>query len=266
MKIIFPLVMFVVEIAILWFIYYKVLLFVETTRGKQVLKGLFFIGGLFLISQLLHLEVMRWLLTKLFAISILAFIVIFQPELRRGLARLGEYSPFGLVVGEEGAVDQILKATYTLAKRNIGALIAIQRQINLDPFVESGVAVDSSIASELLVSMFVPPGPLHDGGVIIEGNKVKTAACLFPLTQNPNISKSLGTRHRAALGLTEETDAVVIVVSEETGVVSLALRGELYLNLSAEVLREKLIALCSKTITKEEEEKITSSDESIEIS
>ena len=261
MKEFFPIVMFLIEIAMLWYIYYKILLFIETTRGKQVLKGLLFILALFIISQLLHLEVMKWLLTKLFAISVLAFIVIFQPELRRGLARLGEYSPFGLVVGEESAIDEILKAAYTLAKRRLGALIAIQRQINLDPFVESGVPIDSAITSELLISIFVPPGPLHDGGVIIRENKVKTAACLFPLTQSPNISKTLGTRHRAALGLSEETDVVVIVVSEETGSVSLALRGELYSNLSAEVLREKLITLCSKTITKEED-KIAVSDES----
>ncbi|HDM08738.1 MAG TPA: TIGR00159 family protein [Candidatus Omnitrophica bacterium] len=246
-----------VEIVLLWFIYYKILLFVESTRGKQVLKGLLFIIVLFLLSQWLHLQVMSWILTKLFAISVIAFIVIFQPELRRGLAKLGEYSPFGLVVGEERVLDEIVKAVYTLSKRNIGALIAIQREVNLDPFVESGVAIESVVTSELLVTIFMPHTPLHDGGVIIEGNKVKTASCLFPLTQNPNVSKTLGTRHRAALGLSEETDAVVIVVSEETGTVSLALRGELYRNLSAEELKEKLIALCSKTITKEEEKRIT---------
>jgi len=151
-----------VEIVLLWFIYYKILLFVESTRGKQVLKGLLFIIVLFLLSQWLHLQVMSWILTKLFAISVIAFIVIFQPELRRGLAKLGEYSPFGLVVGEERVLDEIVKAVYTLSKRNIGALIAIQREVNLDPFVESGVAIESVVTSELLVTIFMPHTPLHD--------------------------------------------------------------------------------------------------------
>lgn len=261
-----PFVVFVVEITLLWFIYYKVLLFIETTRGKQVFKGILFIIGLFLISQWLKLRVMTWLLTKLFAISVVAFIVIFQPELRRGLARLGEYSPFGLLVGGEQGIDEILKAAYTLAKKNIGGLIAIQRKVNLDPFIESGVTVDGRIAAELIFSIFMPHGPLHDGGVIIEGNKVKTAACLFPLTQNPNVGKALGTRHRAALGLSEETDAVVIVISEENGTVSMALRGELSQNLSSENCKDKLLTLCSKTTTKEEEERLVVGDENVGIS
>ncbi|MDP8253215.1 MAG: diadenylate cyclase CdaA [Candidatus Kaelpia aquatica] len=261
MKYIAPLSIFLIEIAVLWVIYYKALRFIETTRGKQVLKGLLLVLVLFLVSQVFNLEVMHWLLTKLFTISILAFIVIFQPELRRGLARLGEYSPFTLVVGEERAIDEIVKASYTLAKRNIGALIAIQRQVNLDPFIESGVSLDSAISSELLVAIFTPYNPLHDGGVVIESSKIKTASCLFPLTQNQNLLKSVGTRHRSAIGLSEETDAVIVVVSEETGDVSLALRGELYQNLSAEELGGKLLALCSKKITKEEEERIASSYE-----
>ena len=255
-----------IEIVLLWFIYYKVLIFIETTRGKQVLKGLLFIIILFLIAQWLNLEVMTWILTKLFAISVLAFIVIFQPELRRGLAKLGQYSPFALVVGEERIIDEILKASFTLSKRNIGALIAIQRQVDLEPFVESGVPIDGLITSELLVTIFMPHTVLHDGAVIIEGNKIKTAASLFPFTQNPNVPKTLGTRHRAALGLSEETDAVVIVISEENGWVSLALRGRLYQNLSAEDLRENLITLCNKTVTKEQEEELTVKDENRRIS
>ncbi|MDP8215835.1 MAG: diadenylate cyclase CdaA [Candidatus Kaelpia imicola] len=261
MKFISPLIVFLIEIAVLWFIYYKVLRFIETTRGKQVLKGLLLVLILFLVSQLFNLEVMHWLLTKLFTISILAFIVIFQPELRRGLARLGEYSPFTLAVREERVVDEIVIASYTLAKRNIGALIAIQRQVNLDPFIESGIFIDSTISAELLVAIFTPYNPLHDGGVIIESNKIKTASCLFPLTQNQNLPKRIGTRHRSAIGLSEETDAVIVIVSEETGDVSIALRGELYQNLSAEELGSKLLVLCSRKITREEEGRIASLDE-----
>jgi diadenylate cyclase len=264
MRLIPNLLIFFLEIAVLWFIYYKALCFIETTRGKQVLKGLLFVLLLFLVSQLFNLEVMHWLLTKLFAISVLAFIVIFQPELRRGLARLGEYSPFTLVVGEERVIDDIVKASYTLAKRNIGALIAIERQVDLEPFIESGVSLDSIISAELLVAIFTPYNPLHDGGVIIESNKIKTASCLFPLTQNQSLPKTVGTRHRSALGLSEETDAVIVVVSEETGDVSLALRGELYSQLSAEELKDKLLALCSKKITREEE-RIAVSDENDEV-
>ncbi len=261
MKLLSSLLAFLIEITVLGLIYYRALLFIETTRGKQVLKGLLLILVLFLIAQVFNLEVMHWLLTKLLTISILAFIVIFQPELRRGLARLGEYSPFTLVVGEEKVIDEIVKASYTLAKRNVGALIAIQRQVSLDPFIESGVPLDSTISAELLVAIFTPYNPLHDGGVVIESSKIKTASCLFPLTQAQNLPKSIGTRHRSAIGLSEETDAVIVIVSEETGDVSLALRGELYQGLSAEELGSKLLALCSRKITKEEEEKIASSDE-----
>jgi len=261
MKLLSPLTVFAIEIIALWFIYYRALLFIETTRGKQVLKGLLFILFIFLVSQILNLAVMKWILTKLFAISVLAFIVIFQPELRRGLARLGEYFPFTLVVGEQKAVDEIIKASFTLARRNIGALIAIQRQVNLEPFVESGVNIESLINSDLLIAIFTPYNPLHDGGVVIESNKIKTAACLFPLSQSSKLPKSLGTRHRSAVGLSEETDAVIIIVSEETGKVSLALRGELHQDLNAEELREKLLVLLNKKVTKEEDSLIAARDE-----
>ncbi len=217
-----------VELAILWFVFYMLLLFIKGTRAVQVLKGIIIIVIIFLITKELHLETINWILTKLFTISVIAFLIIFQPELRRGLARIGQ---FGMFARQQQTLDEIVKASLILSKKRIGALIAIEREIGLKPYIESGIRLDSHVSSELLNTIFTPNTPLHDGGAVVQGSIIVAAGCLFPLTQNPHISSALGTRHRAAIGLSEETDAVVTIISEETGNMSISVNGRLTRNL-----------------------------------
>ncbi len=213
------------EILILWYVFYKILVFFQGTRAFQVLKGMTYITIAFLLSQLLYLHTLNWLLTKLFAISIIAVLIIFQQELRQGLARLGQQHLFNVALEESeivALIEQISDAVHKLSQKKIGCLIAIERETQLKTHIESGVIIDSKISSELLQSIFVTTSPLHDGGVIIRGERICAAACLFPLSENPNFNKIIGTRHRAALGLTEQTDAIVVMVSEETREISIA--------------------------------------------
>jgi len=217
----------VLEILIMWFILHMVLLFIITSRAMQVLKGLIILIIACFIFQKLKLDTVNWVITNLFPISVLALFIIFQPEIRLGLTQIGQKHLFKPVLREEQVIGEIVKSATGLSKKKIGALIAIERHSGLKPYIESGVQLDSKLSGELLHTIFMPNTPLHDGGVIIQGGRIVSAACLFPLTQDPNISKTMGTRHRAAIGLTEETDAAVIVVSEETGSISVALNGKL---------------------------------------
>lgn len=233
----------VIEMAVLWFIIYRLLLFIKGTRAVQVLRGIIIIIIIFFLTQKLGFDVINWIFTKLIALSVIAFLVVFQPELRSGLARIGREKVFGNIITEERVIEEIAKSASMLSKKKIGAILAIQREVNLEPYTESGVMVDSNVSSELLNTIFMPNTPLHDGGVIIHGDRIIAAGCLFPLTQNPDVSKLLGTRHRAAIGLTEETDAVCVVVSEETGAVSVANAGKLTRDLDRERLINHLRAL-----------------------
>lgn len=233
----------VIEIAIIWFVIYKLLAFIKGTRAVQVLRGIIIITVLFFLTQQLQFDVINWIFTKLFALSVIAFLIVFQPELRSGLARIGREKVFGNILTEERAIEEIAKSVSILARKKIGAIIAIQREVSLEPYTESGVSLDSGITSELLNTVFMPNTPLHDGGVVIHGDRIVAAGCLFPLSQNPDISKMLGTRHRSALGLTEETDAVCVVVSEETGIISVANSGKLTRDLDRDRLINHLRAL-----------------------
>jgi len=214
----------ILEIIILWGVYYAIFLLLKDTAAEQVLKGLIIITVIVMLTGGLNLVVINWLLTRLLAISVIAFIIIFHPEIRRGLARIGR---MGVFTAERATIDEITKAAGVLSKKKTGALIAIQRETGLRRYVESGVNIDAGVTSELINTIFMPNTPLHDGGIIIAEQHIEAAACLFPLTQNPNIPKTTGTRHRAAIGLTEETDAIVVVVSEETGGISVAVAGKL---------------------------------------
>ena len=217
-----------VEILILWFVFYRMLVFFEGTRAFQVLRGITYLIIAYLISQVLGLDTIIWLLTKFFGLSIIALLIIFQQELRQGLARLGQGHLFNISLGEAEMVEvieEIADAAYKLSKKKAGCLIAIERETKLTSYAESGVALDGKLSSATLQSIFMPTTPLHDGGVIAKGDRIVAASCLFPLSDNPNFSKIVGTRHRAAVGLTEQTDAVVLMVSEETGEVSIACDG-----------------------------------------
>lgn len=227
----------VIEIAILWWVIYAIILFIKGTRAAQLLKGIIIIILLFFFAQKLDLRAVNWILTKIFAISIIGFLIIFQPEIRRGLARIGQ---FGVFTTKEQIVDEIKKATAWLSDQKIGAIIAVEREVGLGSYIESGVHVDSKVNSELLTTIFMPTTPLHDGGIVIQLDRVVAAGCLFPLTDQAPVARQLGTRHRAAIGLTEETDAVVVVVSEETGAISIAVGGKLTRDLSKEALAKVL--------------------------
>ncbi|MBM3253013.1 MAG: TIGR00159 family protein [Candidatus Omnitrophica bacterium] len=229
-----------IEIIVLWFVFYRILLFIKNTRAVQVLKGLILLAIIFLIIQKLELDILNWILTKLFALSIFAFLIIFQPELRHALAKIGQDHIFGFFMKEEHIIDEIVNSVIELSKKKIGALIAIEREAGLKNYIETGTVIDSKVTGELLETIFMPNSLLHDGGVIIQSDRIAAAGCLFPLTQNQRISRALGTRHRAAIGLTEETDAVVLVVSEETGAISISLEGGLSRDLDKDALERIL--------------------------
>jgi len=231
------------EVIVLWIIIYHVLLFFEGTRALQVLRGIVIVFLAFFLFQRFNFKVLDWLLTKLFGISVIAVFIIFQPEIRQGLARLGQRSLFGSSLREE-EIDLVLKeisrAAEALAKDKIGALIAIEKKDFLANYIQSGIILDAKVSSELMQAVFTPNNPLHDGGLIVQHNKITAAGCLFPLTQNQELSRIFGTRHRAALGLSEETDAIIIVVSEERQDISLVYRGKLYKDLGREELAAKI--------------------------
>jgi diadenylate cyclase len=224
------------EIALLWLWIYGLLLFLKDTRGVQVLTGLLVIIVLFVITQRIGLVTIQWLFTKVVAISLIGLLVLFQPELRRLLGQLGQHRLLRGWSHAEQAADELVDALRMLSQQRHGALIALERQTPLKPYVESGVALDGRISHELLCTVFTPNGPLHDGGVIIAGDRLLAAGCLFPLSQSEALSKSVGTRHRAAVGLSEETDAAVLIVSEETGAIAVAVSGQLSRNVTPEAV------------------------------
>jgi len=226
------------EIAILWYAIYMVLLFVKGTRSEQLIKGLLVIAIIFVVTQQLGLNAINWAMTRLFPISIIALVIIFQPELRRGLAQLGQ---LGIYQENVEAVDEIAKAAAVLSKNKIGGLVVIERETGLKAYSETGVSVDAKVTSYLLVSIFTPQSPLHDGAVIVQHGRIAAAGCVLPLTQEDRaLPKVFGMRHRAAMGITEETDAVCVVVSEETGAVSIAYGGKLVHGLNEEGMIKEL--------------------------
>lgn len=245
----------ILEIIILWFVFYRIMLFFEGTRAAYVSRGIIFLIIAFFVFHYFHLRTLEWILAELFAISVLGVIVIFQPELRYGLAHLGQSHIFSSMLPEEDAkrvVKEIIRAALALSKKRNGALIAIERENKLKTYKETGVAINADVSSDLILSIFTPTTPLHDGGVIIRADKVVSAACLFPLTDNPYLSRTFGTRHRAAIGLTEDSDAVVVVVSESTGDISVAREGVLSRNLNKNNLEKVLLETFSPPVKKNE--------------
>jgi diadenylate cyclase len=232
------------EILILTVGIFYALRFVRGTRGAPVVTGFMVVLLAFvLVSSLLQLKVLQYLLGAFSAFFVLAVLVIFQPELRRMLAELGNLPVFSTAHEQRENIEVIIQTVERLADVRIGALIAIEQTIQLQEAVESGITVDCEATPEMLETIFFPNNAIHDGGVILKGDRIAFAACIFPLTQRQDLNKSLGTRHRAAIGLTEETDAAVVVVSEETGAVSYAYRGQLVRGVSLEELRAFLTSV-----------------------
>jgi diadenylate cyclase len=234
----------VLEILILTAGIYSVLRFIRGTRGAPVVTGFLVVLLAFvLVSFLLDLKVLQYLLGAFSAFFVLAVLVIFQPELRRMLAELGKLPLFATAHEQRENIEVIIQTVERLADVRIGALIAIEQSIRLQEAVESGIVVDCEATPEMLETIFFPNNAIHDGGVILKGDRIACAACIFPLTQRQDLNKSLGTRHRAAIGLSEETDAVIVVVSEETGAVSYAYRGQLVRGVTLEELRAFLTSV-----------------------
>jgi len=234
-----------VDIILMSIIVYRLLLIIKGTKAAQMLIGLGVLLFASLISRYFEFYTVDWLIQSFWTQIVIAIIVLFQPEIRRALAQMGE-TPFlqTLTSAEElKSLDEIVKATVSLSNRRIGALITIERETSLKEFVEIGTPLDAKVSKEVLLSIFHPTSPIHDGAVVIKGNRIVAAGCFLPITTSPEISKSMGTRHRAGLGLSEETDAVVIIVSEETGGISVAMNGKLEPHFDMGTLRDLLTNL-----------------------
>ncbi len=238
-----------IDILLVAFVLYRLLTLIRGTRAVQLLKGVIIILTATAISSVFNLTALNWLLNKIITIGLFAIPVVFQPELRRALEQLGRGGFFSFSFGSAGGAEleqtiaEVTKATQVLGKSRIGALIVIERETGLSEYIETGTLVEGLISSELLINTFIPNTPLHDGAVIIRGNRVVSAGCFLPLTDNRNLDKKLGTRHRAAVGITEQSDCVAVVVSEETGKVSLAVDGVLTIGLEESALYELLKTL-----------------------
>jgi len=234
----------IIDVAIVSYIIYKLMLLVRGTRAVQLLKGIFVLVATWAISTWFNLYTLKWLMNQMFTFGVVTVLIIFQPELRRALEQLGRGKLFGRSTVEDTAITdrigEIIKTVNYLSKRRIGALIVFERETGLNEYLESGTAMEARMSSELLINLFIPNSPLHDGAVIVRGNQIMAAGCYLPLSENPFISKELGTRHRAAIGVSEVTDAISVVVSEETGQVSLALNGQVVRDIKEESLVSKL--------------------------
>ncbi len=222
-----------IEVVVITILFYQFLLVIKGTRGWQMTMGITALVFFYYLTRLLELRTVEWLLANFFTYFVFALIVIFQSELRRGLAELGRgrfFRRFSMPAGRKVYEEVVLAAT-TLSSQKIGGLIVVEREIGLKNYIESGIKLDAYLTYDILVTIFNPASPLHDGAVIIQDERAAAAGCFLPLTLDPYLSKELGTRHRAAIGITEETDAVAVVISEETGNISAVYRGEISRNL-----------------------------------
>lgn len=240
----------VIEIFIIFLVLYGLFRFLRGTRGEGIIKGyailfvFFFLFG-FVLTRKLGLNVIEYLLAHALATMFLGLVIIFQPELRNGLIRIGQ-NPFFTALGgshDPETVGALVKAVEKLSRNKVGALIAIEREIGLGGYIERGIVIDSKVDSNLMVTIFWPGSPLHDGAIVIRGDRIAAAGCLFPLTENPDVDKTLGTRHRAAIGLTDETDALTIVVSEESGSLSIAEHSVLRRSIDIQELEKRLLEM-----------------------
>jgi len=240
----------VIEIVVIWSLLYFVIRFVQGTRAMQVMIGLVILVVLFLAAKFLELNSIIWVMSKLFAVGVVAVLIIFQPELRRALARIGTTMSVAFLK-KSGLLDEVVRACDQMSRQRIGALIAIEREVGLKNYIESGIGIDAKISAELLTTIFSPSTVTHDGGVIVVGDRIASCGSLFPLSQNMELARALGTRHRAAVGLTEESDAVCVIVSEERGVISIAVYGKLTRDLDSEGAKRVLLSLFRPTEKKQ---------------
>lgn len=231
----------VIDIAIVAYIFYKIFMFIKDTRAEQVFKGIILLLLVTSLSEAFKLHTLNWILLRALDLGFIAALIIFQPELRAGLEYIGRtnFNFFlkGNNISDENlnyTIEEIVEALYSLSRQKIGALIIMERQTKIGEIINTGTGIDGEISRQLLINIFIPNTPLHDGAVVIRESKVKAAACFLPLTESKDLSKDLGTRHRAAIGVSEVSDCISLIVSEETGDVSIAKSGKLYRNVSKE--------------------------------
>jgi diadenylate cyclase len=239
----------ILDITIVTYVFYKTIILIRGTRAEQIVKGLAVLLIATVVSDQAGLVVIHWLLRQVMTLGFVAILIVFHPELRRALESLGRGKIFtrsSAIYGDidfEQMLEELIKAIQVLVKKRLGALIVIERETGLKELIETGISIDGQVSAELLINIFLSRSPLHDGAVIIRGNRIMAAGCYLPLTENPNLSKELGTRHRAALGVSEQSDAVALIVSEETGVVSLTNNGKLTRYLDEKTLKQMLLSL-----------------------
>ncbi|MGN0335858.1 MAG: diadenylate cyclase CdaA [Lachnospiraceae bacterium] len=248
----------IVEIIILAFIIYHIMLWIKNTRAWALLKGFAVILGFLLIAVIFRMYTILWIAGKIFNIGILAIVIVFQPELRRALEQLGQQNIISSLFSfdsskeenvriSDRSVEAIVKASVEMSKARTGALIVIENNVPLGEYERTGITLEAQISSQLLLNIFEHNTPLHDGAIIVRGDRIVSATCYLPLSDNMELSKELGTRHRAAVGISEVSDALTVVVSEETGAISVSQYNELERNITAEVLRERLRTLQNRS-------------------
>ena len=250
----------IVEIILLSVLFYHILLWMKNTRAWVLFKGILVIVIAAFIASVFNLQTILWLLNKTLSVGIIAVIVVFQPELRKALEQLGKKNIFGELFSfddekkkidgkfSDRTINELVKATYELARTKTGALIVIEGEINLEEYIRTGINIDSAISSQLLINIFEHNTPLHDGAVIIRGDRIVSATCYLPLSSNMELSKELGTRHRAGVGISENSDAFTIIVSEQTGKVSVTQEGQITRNLDGDNLRRLLVKVQNKNV------------------
>lgn len=248
----------ILEIIILAYLIYHLVKWIKNTRAWALVKGLVVIMAFWLIAVVFKLNVVLWIISNTINVGIIAIIILFQPEFRKALEQLGQKNIVRSIITFDDSKDwnerfsdhtlnEIIRATFELARHKTGALIVIQEEINLKDYESTGIYIDSLISSELLINIFEHNTPLHDGAVILKGNRIVAATCYLPLSDNMQLSKDLGTRHRAGIGISEVSDSLTIIVSEETGKVSIAKEGKLIRNVDGDYLRTKLVDAQNKT-------------------
>jgi len=240
------------DVALVAFIIYRIILLIKGTRAVQMVVGLAVLLAVYVVSEVTGLYTLQWLLNNFLTSIVLVIVVIFQNDIRRALMHVGRNPFFADVTysEENHIIDELVTVTVSLASKKIGALMVIERETGLKNFLEIGVEIDAKVSSDLISAIFLPLSPLHDGALILQNGRLKQAGCFLPLSQNPDINKQLGTRHRAAIGLTELVDAVAIVVSEETGKISVVVGGRMTRGLDSTSLRRILMRLLDQTHTK----------------
>ena len=240
----------VIEIAIISVLFYNVLLWIKSTRAWNLFKGIMVILVFVLLAALFQMSTILWIAENTLSVGLIAIVIIFQPELRKALENIGDKNILSSILNisnksekvkfSDHTIDELIKAVYAMGKVKTGALIVIEDEISLSEYERTGIDVDAIVSSQLLINIFEKNTPLHDGAIILRGDRVVSATCYLPLSDSLSLSKELGTRHRAAIGVSEASDSLTIIVSEETGNVSIALRGQIYRNVDADFLREKL--------------------------